>query len=201
MSSYLFTFFSVTLVWCRAVLRRTLFWHTAGTNRLYQQLRLQAALDGELSSRESQRMADVLARDLEAPPLLTELRLVKSALTGNEPQRQLPQSPDFYWGQIKQAIAREEEMQRRRRDRTSNWLWRLAPVTGFVLGLLSLRMIVSDQHPFHDNEVEGTLASVGTLTYRDPPAGLIVVWHYERTSGESPACLTDLEENDGGDEP
>jgi hypothetical protein len=82
-------------------------------------------------------MADVLARDPEAQPLLTELGLIKSALAGNEPERPVPQSRDFYWGRITQAIAQQAEAERRRRERTCKRVWRLAPATGFALGILT----------------------------------------------------------------
>ena len=201
MNSYLFTFLGSVLAWCRAALRRAVFGQKATTHRLDQQLGLQAGLDGELSRREAKRLAGVLARDPEAQPLLTELGLVKSALAGNEIERPVPQSRDFYWGRITQAIAREAEAQRRRRERTSKWVSRLAPATGFVLGLLIFRMIARDRHPFNHDEVEGALASVGTLTYRDPQAGLTVVWHYQRSGAESGASLAGLEVNNGGDSP
>jgi hypothetical protein len=137
MNSYLFTFVWLVLVWCRAAVRRALFGGKAATHRLDQLLRLQASLDGELSGRETQRMADVLARDPEAQPLLTELGLIKSALAGNEPERPVPQSRDFYWGRITQAIAQQAEAERRRRERTCKRVWRLAPATGFALGILT----------------------------------------------------------------
>lgn len=201
MNSYLFTFVWLVLVWCRAAVRRALFGGKAATHRLDQLLRFQARLDGELSGRETQRMADVLARDPEAQPLLTELGLIKSALAGNELERPVPQSRDFYWGRITQAIAQQAEAERRRRERTSKRVWRLAPATGFMLGILTLLMTARDQHPFHHDEVEGALASVGTLTYRDPQAGLTVVWHYQRSGAESGAAWVGLEENGGGDSP
>src|SRR5579862_2012790 len=117
MNSYFFRFLWSGLVRCRGILRRSLFGERASTHRLHHQLRLQAALDGELSSRKAQRLADVLARDSEMRSLLKELARVKSALAGNEIQRALPQSRDFYWGQIKQAIGHNAGTERHRRGR------------------------------------------------------------------------------------
>jgi hypothetical protein len=201
MNFYLFTFLWLVLVWCRAAFCRALFGKRAAPHGLDQQLRIQAGLDGELSVREAQRMAEVLGGDPAAGPLLAELGIVKSALAGNEPERQVLQSRDFYWSQIAQAIAREAEVERRRRERISKWIWRFAPASGFALCLLILPMIARDEHPFHHNEVEAVLASVGTLNYRDPQAGLTVVWHYERSSGENGSSLAGLEESGGGNVP
>lgn len=119
MNSSFFTFLRLGLVWCRGILRRALFGERASTHRLHHQLRfLQAALDGELSSRKARRLADVLAGDPEMRSLLKELGQVKSALADNEIQRVLPQSRDFYWGRIKQAVGHNAGTERRCRNRT-----------------------------------------------------------------------------------
>src|SRR5882672_8845347 len=72
------------------------------------QLDLQAFLDGELPEKKAREMAALVARDTEARDLLAELRHTRQALSQFEPIRALPESREFYWSKIEQAIGREE---------------------------------------------------------------------------------------------
>ena len=60
------------------------------------ELKLQAYLDGELSAGEAKAIADLLQSDAGAQGLYHELKAAKSLLVGNELERQLPESREFY---------------------------------------------------------------------------------------------------------
>src|SRR5690348_12516230 len=74
---------------------------------LESQLKLQAYLDGELSSGEVRHVESWLADDGEARELLAELRNTKIALSTYEMDVQLPESREFYWQKIENEIQRQ----------------------------------------------------------------------------------------------
>ena len=75
------------------------------------ELELQAYLDGELSAGEAKAIADLLGRDAGAQALYQELRTAKSLLAGNELDRKLPESREFYWSKIQRQIDQVESTQ------------------------------------------------------------------------------------------
>src|SRR6185503_4220325 len=98
------------------------------------QFKLQAYVDGELSGREAQRMAELTAQDVEAKNLAAELRMAKTILTGNEPELKLPESREFYWSKIHRQIERAEELQPRPEiSPLYGWRKYLAPLAGVAL--------------------------------------------------------------------
>jgi len=71
-----------------------------------KELKLQAYLDGELPADEANAIADLLGRDAGAQALYQELRVAKSLLAGNELERTLSESREFYWSKIQRQIDR-----------------------------------------------------------------------------------------------
>ena len=73
------------------------------------ELKLQAYLDGELSSGEAKAVEDLSTHDADARALFEELKLTKSVLAENELEVRLPESRGFYWSKIQRQIEREEK--------------------------------------------------------------------------------------------
>ena len=72
------------------------------------ELKLQAYLDGELPAGEAKAITDLLERDASAQRTYQELRSTRSLLAGNEVERKLPESPEFYWSKIRRQIEQLE---------------------------------------------------------------------------------------------
>ena len=67
-------------------------------------LKIQAFLDGELASRESVKISDLIDSDLEARTVADELKSVKKLLKHGENELKLEDSRDFYWSQVHRQI-------------------------------------------------------------------------------------------------
>lgn len=148
-----------------------------------QQFKLQAYLDHELSSAESERVAEWIAKNDTAQALFEELRQTKSLLMVNEPERKLPESRDFYWSKIRRGL----EAQPAERPAGGFWEWpswvRVAiPGAAVAVGLL-VAFLVSTQDPgrteelaesFH--EIESPLGEANAITFHSHEARMTVVW-------------------------
>ena len=69
------------------------------------ELKLQALLDGELPEREAAEVEARVKADPQAQALLDELRMTTTALRGNELERALPETREFFWSKIERTIA------------------------------------------------------------------------------------------------
>jgi len=147
-----------------------------------QELKIQAYLDGELSPRESREVQAWLATDSEAQALLTELKLTRSALVGNEPEVKLPESREFYWSKIERQI--EAEAPAEAAARIPFWLaWRryFAPVAGVaivaVLAVFSIRVVdVPEDANSYMAEVENLSEHSSSISFRSQSENMFVVW-------------------------
>src|SRR5262245_49887199 len=72
------------------------------------QLRLLAWVDGELTGEDAGRMETLVAADREAAALASELRTTRTWLSGNEAERTVPASREFYWSRIRREIEQGE---------------------------------------------------------------------------------------------
>lgn len=148
-----------------------------------QQLKLQAYLDGELSSTEAGQVAEWVASDRDAAALLTELRNTTQALGGFETEVKLPETREFYWSKIQSAIEREE----RRSARESRapalevpWLSRLrkflVPAAG--LALVTIFAMVGFRHSggSYGTTTVTSLEDAQAFTYHDYSSGATLVW-------------------------
>jgi anti-sigma factor RsiW len=147
-----------------------------------QELKIQAYLDGELSPRESREVQAWLATDSEAQALLTELKLTRSTLVGNEPEAKLPESREFFWSKIERQI--EAEAPAEAAARIPFWLaWRryFAPVAGVaivaVLAVFSIRVVdVPEDANSHLAEVENLSEHSSSISFRSQSENMFVVW-------------------------
>ena len=150
------------------------------------ELKLQAFLDGELSPGEAKAIADLLESDAGAQGLYQELKVARSLLAGNELERKLPESREFYWSKIQRQIDRVESTQAvgPEESTTPAWWTRflapagvLAALAVFVAVLLlspeggGTFLSLDDSH-----EIETPLEETSSFSFRSEEAAMTVVW-------------------------
>jgi anti-sigma factor RsiW len=144
-----------------------------------EQLKIQAYLDGELSSPESKEIEALLARDPEAHALLAELKNTSQTFKSVEAEMKLPESREFYWSKIERQI--QSQSVPTPAARPVSWLsaWRrfLAPA-GALAAVLVVALFTLSQTQTESTrpDLETALADPGAFTYRDYDAGATLVW-------------------------
>ena len=152
------------------------------------QFKLQAYLDGELSDREAQRLAELAADNTEAKNLVAELSMAKTILAGNEPALSLPESREFYWSKIHREIQRAEQLQPRPENGPLfGWRKYLAPLAGTALvvflgiGMVRFANLTGlDDSNRHLAEVENLSEDTGSFSFRSHSENMFVVWVYDK---------------------
>ncbi len=150
------------------------------------ELKLQAYLDGELSAGEAKAIADLLGRDAGAQALYQELRITQSLLAGNELERKLPESREFYWSKIQRQIERLESTQADGLAElaASRWWPRFLTPAG-VLAALAVFVAVVLRSPEgggtflaldDSHEIETPLEETSSFSFRSEAAAMTVVW-------------------------
>jgi anti-sigma factor RsiW len=156
------------------------------------QLKIQAYVDGELSSTESRQVEAWLADDPNALQLSQELVFTKKLMAGNEKEYRLPESREFFWSKIQREIEPRADRPLTVRERVVGWLrlngarW-LAPAASaaLVLSLLFLWLpsgsdssgnTAQSGHTGPLEEIEVPLAEVSTIAFHSQQAGMTVVW-------------------------
>lgn len=162
-----------------------------------QQLELQAYLDGELSGRAAQQVADWMSKDAEAQALAAELRMTHGALAGNEPERTVPESREFYWSKIRRAIEAGETVQRPTEPQWSwMWAWRryLVPASSVAAALLAAAILLFPSDPTkYLAEVENLSDYVSSHSFRSRSENVFVVWisSEDQSQDEMPESVID----------
>ena len=146
-------------------------------------LKIQAFVDGELSSTESASVRASLEKDPAAQALLTELRWSREVLAANPPAHVLPESPDFYWSKILREIRAGEKQLAQPLpvpgtllSRALRWLVPIASV-----GLLVFLFVLPKggtpplSHPSRDTG-EIAIADTSGLAFHSETDGMTVVW-------------------------
>jgi anti-sigma factor RsiW len=144
------------------------------------QLKLQAYLDGELSSGEAQAMTELLAQDAAARDLLVELTNTRAALLSHESEIKVPDSREFYWSKIRRQIEREEQASPVTRsisimERVRRLLVPAGAVAAAMLGLLIVQQQLG-QGGYAAMEADGVHEDSEAFTYRDYESGTTLVW-------------------------
>jgi anti-sigma factor RsiW len=146
-------------------------------------LKLQALLDGELSAHEATAWRRRLDEDPEARRLYDELQLTRAVLRQCEPEHSVPETREFYWSRIRQALERGGSPARSPGDEWWNrWLrWVVPAGATALLGLFLLQrgLLEPDREPVllaTDHEVETMLADTTSISFRSESAGMTVVW-------------------------
>jgi anti-sigma factor RsiW len=148
------------------------------------ELKLQAYLDGELPASETKAIADLLEHDASAQGLYQELRSTRSLLPGNEVERKIPESPEFYWSKIRRQIEQMESTQAERMSEPapSRWWPRFLAPTG-ALAALAIFVAVALRTPEEpllalddSHEIETPLEETSSFSFRSEAAAMTVVW-------------------------
>ena len=149
------------------------------------QLRMQAWLDGELPSKEASRLSQKVELDPESQQTLAELRIVKQAMAGNELERPVTESRQFYWSQIERRIQSEARQAQPPVEDSFFARWRrfLVPLAGMGVAVGLLMVSVKEYLPTPAfDETTDTSSEMETLTFHDQSAGMTVVWLQEKDS-------------------
>jgi len=149
------------------------------------QLKVQALVDGELTGREAKEWHSRLETDPGLKELHTRLTAVRALMTDAELPRTLPESGDFHWNQISEAI-RHEERQTKRLARPASgakwllrWLVPLAGVACLMLLLLNLQQITNPDLGISlgsDHELELSIDDLNVMTFNTQDDAMSVVW-------------------------
>ena len=151
-------------------------------------LKLQADLDGELSSGERKEVETLLARDPELRALKAELSFVTRSLKDSDPVMQVPASREFYFSQIERRIAASESEMRTSSvgpgSRFGGWLRQaLLPLSGVAAACLMLVLGLREGPlpalSFHE-ETESPLDETAAVTFRSESEKVTIVWVYDR---------------------
>lgn len=150
------------------------------------ELKLQAYLDGELSSSEAMAVGELAARDREVRSLIEELQATRTLLRDNELELKVPESQEFYWSKIRRQIERAEQAQNAEEGKTavSPWwirFWVPAGVVGALVVFVALALrnpqasgpalAMDDSH-----EIETPLEETSSFSFRSEAAAMTVVW-------------------------
>jgi len=150
------------------------------------ELKLQALLDGELSSVDAARIGDLVTRDPEARSLIEELKATRTLLHGNEPDQQVPESREFYWSKIRRRIELEEPRAPAADggEGVSAWWIRFLAPAGMLI-VLAVFIAVSLRSPEggppvlamdDGHEIETRLEETSSFSFRSEAAAMTVVW-------------------------
>jgi hypothetical protein len=151
---------------------------------LEAQLKLQAFMDGELSSREGGEVAEWLAQTPEAQALAAELRLTRGFLAGQELERPVPETREFYWSQIERRLPVAEAPVEDAPPFVSLtwWLRWLMPMGAAALLTLWLVIPPGKDRPssmaFLDGpeEIDTSVPDTSTVSFHAASEGVTVIW-------------------------
>ncbi|MEO7299395.1 MAG: hypothetical protein ABI042_12570 [Verrucomicrobiota bacterium] len=146
-------------------------------------LKLQAYLDGEVSSREAAEISALLNHDNEAQLLAQELRFMRQAMIGNEPSFKLPETHDFFWSKIEREI---EGSEKQAAPVAAKGWWRpsFARYIGGFAAASALLMIsllaFNGQNTSLPGEMESTGEEMGAIRYHSDADQMTVVYLFDR---------------------
>jgi len=151
-------------------------------------LKLQAYLDGELSATEAREVSSLIEKDADARSLYAELQQTSVALKGNEPDRRLPESREFFWSKIEREIQR---LDAEPAPGTSWWLTfarrHMAAVSGFGVATALLLVAAFQMNvvsPSMLEEIDNPLDEGSSFSYRSESQKMTIVWISSGASSE-----------------
>jgi hypothetical protein len=148
------------------------------------QLKVQSLVDGELTGREAEELRARLESDAGLRALHARLTAVRGLMAGAELPRTLPESGDFHWSQISQAIGHGEREARRLAKPTlgANWLLRwVMPLAGVACLVLVLSLQQTTMPDLNillggDHELELTDDEIDVMTFNTGDDTMSIVW-------------------------
>lgn len=158
------------------------------------QLKLQAYLDGELPSGETQAVRDLLATDAAARDLLVELTNTRDVILAHEASIKLPESREFFWSKIQREINREAKPTPAPMPKFSlaAWLHR-ALVPAGAMAAVAIAVMLSLPHGGSAVDPSMTSGDTATFTYHNYDTGSTLVW-LDYSSAEND--FSDVESDD-----
>lgn len=156
-----------------------------------QEFKIQAYLDGELTDSEAREVSTWLAKDKDGQLLLEELRMMKTALTQNEPELKLPESREFFWSKIEREIQRQEAQPAPEAQRASimAWLHRyLVPTSAAAAFLIAGILVFNQPKSFEGGlaqsrlgETEALNEEMGSISFRSESDRMTVIYLYDKS--------------------
>lgn len=152
-----------------------------------EQLKLQAYLDGELTGRERAEVAKLLDVRGDARELLAELQHTRAALRGNEPERKLDCSREFYWSRIERELnAPAQEAVPAIGEGLLHWLRghvrSLAGAGVAVAAVIATLIFFPVRARATESDWEVLHPDTGMVSLRDYQNGITVVMLYDRST-------------------
>lgn len=139
------------------------------------QLKLQAYLDGELSTADRQAVETLLQSEASARDLLAELTYTRAALVAHDDQFKVPESRDFYWSKIAREIQREPMKPVQPRFSLSGWLRRVLVPAGAAAGMV-IAVLLSLPRTSGAGDYSTSSNEAATFTYHNYATGTTLVW-------------------------
>lgn len=149
------------------------------------ELQLQALLDVELDARETREVEALLAQDAQSAALLQELKWMKLAVAGNEPELKLPESREFYWSKIARTIAVEERQAAAAPAERVWWLKFLYPASGLA-AMVAVLFVVSGGRTTDGAGTESVPEDVNVVSFRSESEQMSVVYVADENGNFSP---------------
>ena len=147
------------------------------------QLKLQAALDEELTPAEAAELDQLLTSNPEARALTAELKVAREATKAFAAATTVPASRDFYWSGIKREIEKLEQQPHAAPAALKfswlDWLTRALVPAGALALVIAAGIIAGHQSGLispRAQRLEASLSSPGSFTYRDFNEGTTLVW-------------------------
>ena len=156
------------------------------------ELKLQAYLDGELAVPDAQAVEAQVQANAEVRAMAAELRWTKAMLKGNDLERTVPETRDFYWSKIEQTIQAGQAAVLSR-DRIHgprfNWLSRFWPQLGgaWAVSLLLVLATIRFGWLAGPSWIEADHASndLGAMVFRSDAERMTMVWLYDHDGDDN----------------
>ena len=150
------------------------------------ELRVQSLVDGEITGREAEELRVSIEGDAGLRELQDRLTVMRGLMKGAELLRSLPDSGDFHWSRIAEAIEHEEGKVKRKAKPISRIRWFLFRVTPWV-GFACILLLLSSpsQHNVmpdlgikivSDHELELSDDDIDVMTFNTVDDDMSVVW-------------------------
>jgi anti-sigma factor RsiW len=145
-------------------------------------LKLQAWVDGEIVGAEAERLAASVERDPELQTFAARLKHTSNLLRGNELDRAIPESREFYWSKIERGIRQAGAAPGRAHGRplwVRWWARYLAPAA--IVGTLAVLLVTPAIRPnsprwISHAEIESPLDDLSSITFRSEEGRMTVIW-------------------------
>ena len=136
-------------------------------------LKIQAWIDGELASQESEKIAALVDSDLEAKAASQELKSLQKILKSGENDAKIEDSRAFYWSQIQQQIESEKLTDARVSSQPQELVARSSEQPGLLQWLLpagsliAISALILNYEAANPNQTSNPLKD--TDSYNDSP--------------------------------